>query len=1209
MCAHRGLERRAVETNAPTSPTRQRPARGADETVAPASELADSLVGVGTLLPRESRPGEAAMEQAFEHYVVAGEQGRGGLGRVLRAHDRRLGRSVALKELLSSDVDARARFLREARLTARLQHPSIVPIYEIGHRKDGAPYYAMKLIAGDAFDVVIARAASLKERLGLVPNVLAVVEAVAYAHDHRIIHRDLKPSNVILGAFGETMVIDWGLAKDLAEGQVVSGDDPPEDADAAPLSREGGRTESGVGRRLTSSGPSAFDVTLLALDDERDENGERNDAGSGRTSHGSVLGTLGYMPPEQFRGERVTEHADVFALGALLYHTVCGVAPYHGGSVEELVLRIGAGAPQPIEAREPNVPPELAAILKKAMAPDAGARYPSAKELAVDLKRFLDGELVRAHDYSRRALLLRWLSRHRRGVATATLFLVALALVGVVSFRSIIGERDRAETQRRVAEQQRAVASAERAKAEARAHEMIVVEARTSLDRDPAASVAWLKSYPETAEGFSSVVAIAANAQRLGAARHVLRHTAAVQRVAISHDGRYAASAGDGLSLRIWDIVSGKLVISLADPSRTAEIAFSPVEDVLIAGAENGAVRIVDVAAGTERFVRAHDAQVTSLAFAPDGRSFVTGGDDKAVRLWSLPAGTSRLLARHTAEVDDVAISPDGLTVASTGKDNVLRIVSLSSGVEKTHRLGAGSMDSGVVFSPDGRHLATRESDFMVRLWDLGTGESRPFRGHEAPVLMLAFSRRGDRLVSCSRDRTVRVWDVATGAAKILGGHGDAVESVQFSPDGARVVAPGEDGTVRLWDVASGDATVLHGHTMIVKRAFFTPDGRTVVSASHDGTLRVWDAVDDAQTVLRGHEHDIHDVVFSADGRHIASGSQDATLRVWDVASGTATVLKGHTAAVFRVLFLDEGRTLATASWDHSVRVWDVEKKVALRTFWHDGSVTALAATRDGKLIASASADGTARLWNVVTGESTILRGHEGQVTDVALSPGGDRVATAGDDGTVRVWSVAGGAPLQVLRGHTAKVAQVAFSPDGETIASSSFDTTVRLWSARTLEPQAVLRGHTSRVGHMAFAPDGRHLASSAADRTIRVWDVATHESVSMRGLNETTRSLVFSPDGALLASTNEDRTTRLWIPGTGALAAIHKSRATVTRAAFSPDGRRIASVGWDRMVRVWPVDPAAFLPTSPGELHAWLDRITTAEIGPSTLLGTPQAK
>jgi len=351
-------------------------------------------------------------------FVVEGELARGAYGRVMRAQDRELHRTVALKELLPEAGHARARFEREAMLAARLQHPSIIPVYGTGCWDSGTPFIAMKLVTGASLQARLDAVEDSGERLALVPIVIAVAEAIAYAHAERIVHRDLKPANILVGEFGEVVVIDWGLA--------------------------------------------------VALDGSR--------------PNAAAEGTPAYLAPEQARGAPPEERADVFALGAILYHVLAGHPPVPARSLAEAAQVM----PHPIPDA---VPAELRAIANRAMARTPDARYPSARELAADLARFRDGQLVSAHDYSAWALLRRFVRRHRAVVAVATVLLAALAMVAVVSIQRIRrandnaqdsaalarAEADRAtgaltatraeEAARRTAEQQRAATEAERAKA------------------------------------------------------------------------------------------------------------------------------------------------------------------------------------------------------------------------------------------------------------------------------------------------------------------------------------------------------------------------------------------------------------------------------------------------------------------------------------------------------------------------------------------------------------------------------------------------------------------------------------------------------------------------------------------------------------------------------------------------------------------------
>jgi tetratricopeptide (TPR) repeat protein len=317
-------------------------------------------------------------------YVIRRELFRGGMGRISIAEDTLLHREVAIKELLAPSTALAARFHRELALTSRLQHPSIVSIHDGGTWPSGEPFYVMRLVSGQSLDRVIARHASVAARIGLLPHGIAMVDALAYAHSEGIIHRDLKPANILVGDFGETVVIDWGLARDL-------------------------RAPDG---------------------DER-----------------LVVGTPAYMAPEQARGEVVDERSDVYALGAVLYHMFAGAAPYSGTAASEIVRAVVAAAPVPLAERA-ALPPDLLAIVDKAMARDPKQRYGAAGELAGDLKRFQQGQLVGAHRYSTWELARRWLRRHRTAVAVATVGVLAVAVAIAVGFRNVVAEQRRAEQHR-----------------------------------------------------------------------------------------------------------------------------------------------------------------------------------------------------------------------------------------------------------------------------------------------------------------------------------------------------------------------------------------------------------------------------------------------------------------------------------------------------------------------------------------------------------------------------------------------------------------------------------------------------------------------------------------------------------------------------------------------------------------------------------------
>ena len=329
----------------------------------------------------------AARSPGNDRYVLDKQIGTGGMGRVFSGRDLRLGRVVAIKMLRAQDASLARRFEREVRLAARLQHPGVVPVYDAGFWPSGEPFLVMKLVLGQSLARVVKDADTREDRLGLLPQVIAAAEAIAYAHDQGIVHRDLKPSNILVGAFGETVVVDWGLAKDL-------------------------RTKD-VADRDTGS--------ITGLQPVR----------AGDTAVGAVVGTPSYMSPEQAAGTPVDLRSDVYSLGAILYFVLSGTAPQPASTNASGRAPAATGKLIPLDILEPRLPSDLLAIVAKAIAIDLDRRYPSAFELAEDLKRFASGQLVAARRYSPALRASRFITRHPVAVGLAC----AAAAAGMVVAR------------------------------------------------------------------------------------------------------------------------------------------------------------------------------------------------------------------------------------------------------------------------------------------------------------------------------------------------------------------------------------------------------------------------------------------------------------------------------------------------------------------------------------------------------------------------------------------------------------------------------------------------------------------------------------------------------------------------------------------------------------------------------------------------------
>lgn len=336
-------------------------------------------------------------------------QGRGGTGRVWVARDLRLDRDVALKELIESNQErSRVRFLREARITSQLEHPAIIPVYELVTEDTASPYYTMRLVKGNTLREVIQGAHSDQPNAVLQSRLLRhfedICNAIAYAHRNSIIHRDLKTANVVIGEFGETIVLDWGLAKDLSdESKHLEESDPLLDSDR-------------------------FDFTM----------------------EGKSIGTPSYMPPEQAEGrvDEIDKRSDIYGLGAILYEILTGEPPFAGSSATEILALVVRSTPKPPEEVKPAVPGPLASICKKCLCKTPADRYQSVDDLCADIQSFMADQRVSVYNESLPERVSRWIRRHKV-ISTFIFALMFSCVIGLTVMNILISnERENTESER-----------------------------------------------------------------------------------------------------------------------------------------------------------------------------------------------------------------------------------------------------------------------------------------------------------------------------------------------------------------------------------------------------------------------------------------------------------------------------------------------------------------------------------------------------------------------------------------------------------------------------------------------------------------------------------------------------------------------------------------------------------------------------------------
>jgi eukaryotic-like serine/threonine-protein kinase len=983
--------------------------------------------------------------------------GEGGMGVVYRARQARLDRIVAVKVLPFGRLANKEfvhRFRTEAVAAGSLQHPNIVGIHEVG--LDGGQHYlVMDFVAGPTL-AELARDGPLPARRA-ARYVQLIAEAVHFAHERNILHRDLKPSNVLIDANDQPRVTDFGLAK---------------------------RLESGA------------DLTLS----------------------GQVLGSPGYLPPEQASGQRgrIGRRSDVYALGAILYHLLAGRAPFVASEVADALRQVLNDEPVALRLLNPKTPRDLETICLKCLEKEPARRYPTAHALAEELGRYLRDEPILSRPASRTQKLWRWCHRKPAlaglGAAVAGLLLV-LGIGGPIV----------AAQQRALAERNRRLLYASDLKVAYQAWEQAnmpyVVEL---LDRNrPGPRQTDLREFT-----WWHVRGLCEPYLRTP----TLTHGGPVFMLSVSRDRRWLVASGSGGEVTVWDLAG----------------------------------------LGTGRKIDTHDPYAKPTAISPDSRLLVIlsgprqGGN---LSVWDLESGVclhrndgGEIPFRMTAD-----FSPDGATLAvGRGSDIVLLDVHDWDAVQ-TYR-GHGESIWEARFAPDGQRLACGSTEGTIRILDVATGSTlQTLRGHQGIVYGVAFASDGQRLASAGGDRTVRLWNTVTGEEIDRYPHAGQVWAVDFSPDGTRVASGSHDGLVRVHDPATRQIHTLRGHAQTVRAVRFVQRDSILASGSTDGTVKLWDlrtlAVRD-ELEARGAMRDFSagmarpPLAFFPDGSHVVTASTNGNaILVWQTVSGALhrrvplerdstlsadTVSEGRTVSIVELALSSRDSMCAVACdvWanpatetNHVVELWNLTED--RRTCVFPGGIP-LAFSGDGAWLVAGGIEARAlQITNLTDGRAWTTRLEAGQprVDAVAFSPDGRLLAAACECELV-LFETSSGRHVSTLSrwGNATPINALGFAPDGRTLAVGRFDPQVELWDVVSGKLRAKWPGHLAQVMSLAISPDGRTLASGDQNGALKLWSLERREELlHLQTHTDGVYALAFSPDGSVLASGGGEGGVRLW--------------------------------------------------------------------------------
>ncbi|MFO0980055.1 MAG: protein kinase [Planctomycetaceae bacterium] len=1176
-------------------------------------------------------------------YVVEDEIDRGGMGVVLRVRDQRLQRTIALKVIRGQEgagsstrrtIDAGTlqRFIREAQITGRLDHPGVVPIHELARDENDRLYFTMKYVEGHTLKDVLQQHKNGSEewtQSRIIDAMIRVCETLAFAHSREVIHRDLKPSNVMVGKFGEVYVMDWGLAKVLGEAE--SEFEPRPD--------------------------------------------QEDDSSSYKTMYGAAIGTPFYMPPEQAEGklDQLDCRTDVYAAGAILYELLTGQRPYWSDPSPNglaVIKQVIDGPPNDIRELNRKASPELVAIAQKAMKRNMADRYQSAADLAEDLRAFLSQRIVSAHKTGIVTRLKKWVSRNQ-GLTIAGM-LALLTTIVAMCIIIVLEQSNRTAMEKKNSELTTSIQQTEKANRQSAGVSLVSHAKSVTTTGNPELAsllaIEAIKRYPFS-QAKEALYAAAARVLpstdlhvpngligsdliwlpgRRGlvvvehsrgyirnpedprpTAQLINREQRPFRSVCCSADGKQILTAGDDGTLALWDSGSGLRTLEMdigyppvlhSDDTRRPDLldtAFCLNEQCAVTVSLNHKIHVIDLKAA--RQIAAMDipasgnpdaarAELTAMQVSPDGRSLVIGDNDGFLQLWNLEE--RRLIKSVRAfeqAVKSISFSSDSRRFVASADETsdglespltITRIWSGESGEQLTTFESRGLSVTCAAWHPTQPILAFGLSDSTVCLWNAETS-SLLNRSEPQPraVLKIRFAPNGRQLATQSGATGIVLWQLVQQDGKprllldeMLTGHTSDIKLIEFD-ESSQYLASLSRTLVRTWQTSTKRPVPSFGSLVNPLRLQISPKGDRVFAADSDeqrGSLWAIPDLQDQAVIEFGAPLNIAE--FSRDGAHLVTMLTDGTCKVWNAKTGALEYSIRNSAPAWRSSLSGQMLALTGAN---GTTLWDLTTAQAIRHIPMDESTMHMVGENATILMSATFTAGRRILTrtDLVSGSSRPVEDAEvGGLSDFSAS---GRLMWA----TEQTESDPGGFSsglfvVDVKAGH------VLFTTHAD-------DAQIRFASFNSDESRLLIsyQRHSSCAAEIYSIPSGKRLlrlgdpeeevpgwdstlnriVTRSTEHGTRLWDGQTGDAISRLDPTASVGLVDFSRDGAVCAVQYQPQPdigglgfgpVSLWNAENGTLISALPGQNTFRfGSSFVPGGKHFLTLSGAGCLRLWPID------------------------------------